>query len=70
MSVSGVYTAQSVAIVSKNGTVKTTFGFAGIDKAAFANPTGIAIDRSANDTVYVLDPHPAVRQIKVWTKKK
>jgi lipoprotein-anchoring transpeptidase ErfK/SrfK len=70
MSVSGLYTAQSVAIVSKDGTLKTTFGFAGIDKAAFAHPTGIAIDRSANDTVYVLDPNPAVLQIKVWTKIK
>lgn len=70
MSVSGKYTAQSVAIVSKNGTVKTTFGFAGFDKAAFAHPTGIAIDRTTNDTVYVLDPNPAVLQIKVWTKQK
>jgi hypothetical protein len=70
MSVSGGYTAQSVAIVSKNGTLKTTFGFAGIDKAAFAHPTGIAIDRTTNDTVYVLDPNPSVMQVKVWTKKK
>jgi sugar lactone lactonase YvrE len=70
MSVSGGYTAQSVAIVSKNGTLKTTFGFAGFDKAAFAHPTAIAIDRTTNDTVYVLDPNPSVLQIKVWTKQK